>query len=247
MDWREIRQYLLLATGYQLKMKGPFGQPKMIELEMDQGSRHMLKFLTLGNGTMKRVVRIENEDWVLALVGDSPTAEKDMQNEVRTLLELSAAGVRVPEPFVTGPQGEILFNLTVTNPDSDEIDKVYPAFLQQFLPYREMDKLKKREDFAKDFIIDNGVPPTIAQTIADLKAVLARLKVREWGDFQVMYQKATGYVYVFDPLPDNNSDVSSAKIVEKWLSDIEAAIAAKHRNTSSTEKEVKTARGSWEV
>lgn len=243
MDWRALRQILLEATGFDMELKGKFGQSKTINLTVWPNNIGGLTFKTLGSGSMKRVVRVEGEDWVLALAGDSLAATQDMQGEVKALKTLAAAGVRVPEPFVTGEEGEILFELTLSNQDSGDT-KTYPAFLQQFLPYQEMDKLKNRGNFAKDFIVNGSVlPPTLDTTIGDLEKILARLEVREWGDFQVIYQKITGYVYVFDPLPENNSGVSSIPIVKKWLSDIDAAKKARKFPVTPG----KTTGGAWEV
>src|ERR1700675_1500291 len=55
-------------------------------------------------------------------------------------------------------------------------------------------------------------------------------------------QKTTGYVYTFDPLPENNSGTSFVPLVKRWLADIEAAIKA-HRPVKAT----KTVGGAWEV
>ena len=94
------------------------------------------------------------------------------------------------------------------------------------------------------FSVNGSVlPPTLDTTIGDLEKILARLEVREWGDFQVIYQKITGYVYVFDPLPENNSGVSSIPIVKKWLSDIDAAKKARKFPVTPG----KTTGGAWEV
>ncbi len=240
MDWKALRQKLKAAQGFDLEIKGKFGQSKTINIKMYPET---LTFKTLGTGSMKRVVRVENEDWVLALAGDSPAAAKDMQGEVKALKELAEAGVRVPAPFKDGLEGEILFALDIFNEDLGDT-KTYPAFIQQYLPYQEMDKLKDKFNFAKDFIVKGSVlPATLDTTVADLKKILARLKVREWGDFQVIYQKETGYVYVFDPLPENNSGVSFVPLVERWLADIEAAKKEQHRWIQPG----KTARGAAEV
>ena len=243
MDWRAIRQILLNADEFELEITGAMGKSKTITLTMSSSRDRNLTFRTLGSGSMKRVVKVDNEEWVLALAGDSPAAKKDMDAEVETLKQLSEAGVRVPEPFVTGLKGEILFNLKILNTDSGDT-KSYPAFLQQYLPYQEMDKLKKKADFAQDFIVNESIlPANLDTTVSDLKKILTRLKVREWGDFQVIYQKATGFVYVFDPLPENNSGTSFVPLVERWLSDIEAA-----RNRRQFDhKKAKTAQGAWEV
>lgn len=243
MDWRALRQLLMAASGFDLEISGSFGQSKTVNLTIWPGNAGGLTFRTLGTGSMKRVVRVEREDWVLALAGDSPAAVKDMQGELKALKTLADAGVRVPEPFVSGVEGEILFALNVTNTDSGDT-KSYPAFLQQFLPYQEMGKLKNKNDFAKDFIVNTSVlPATLHTTISDLKKILARLKVKEWGDFQVIYQKETGFVYVFDPLPENNSGTSFVPLVEKWLADIDAAKSSRRFATQPS----RTAGGSWEV
>jgi hypothetical protein len=107
-----------------------------------------------------------------------------------------------------------------------------------------MDKLKNKNEFAKDFIVNTAVlPATLDTTISDLKKILARLKVKEWGDFQVIYQKETGFVYVFDPLPENNSGTSFVPIVTKWLADIEIAKTSRRFDHAVA----KTGKGSWEV
>jgi hypothetical protein len=223
MKYEVVKEQLLAAVGYDLEITGSFGQSKTITLTMADGSPDMLQFRTLGSGSMKRVVEVVGTGWVLALAGDSPGAVKDITGEVDTLLRIGADGVRVPEPFTTGKRDDILFELTVYNSDIGD-EKTYPVFLQQYLSGKEMEKLKKREDFAKDFILSNSqAQATIETTIDDIENILAALKKKEWGDFQVIYMRDTGYVFVFDPLPENTSGTSSIPVVEAWLSDLSAA------------------------
>lgn len=59
----------------------------------------------------------------------------------------------------------------------------------------------------------------------------------------MIYQKVTGFVYVFDPLPENNSGTSFIPLVERWLSDIDTAKKLAHRPVTKS----KSAGGSWEV
>ncbi len=213
----------ILSKGvYTMNIVGAFGKPKTVTLTAPPGTN--LTFTTLGTGSMKRVVKVDNENWVLALSGDSDAAKTDMDGEVSTLLGLALHRIRVPQPFrTTITKDEILFEMTVYNEDIGD-EKVYPAFIQQYLPYVEMDKIARKEDFAKNSILQgNVVPATIQTTVDDLTTILTRLKQREWGDFQVMYDRQTGYVYVFDPLPDNNSGTSFVPLVKRWLDDIEIA------------------------
>ena len=223
MEYELVKKHLLSATGYDLEIKGGFGKSKTITLNMAFGSPNPLRFKTLGSGSMKRVVEVDGTGWVLALAGDSDAATKDIGDEVDTLLRIGADGVRVPEPFVAGMRDEIVFRLSIYNTDLGD-EKTYPAFLQQYLKGQEMDKLKQRNDFAKDFILTSGkAPANVKTTVSDLEKILVALKKKEWGDFQVIYMKDTGYVYVFDPLPENKSGQSAVPVVEAWLDDIAKA------------------------
>jgi hypothetical protein len=226
MDWKTIQQNLQNATGFVLTMEGAVGKSKTITLKMME-SDQMLTFETLGSGSMKRVVRVNEGSWVLALAGDSSKAAADMLGEVRTLIKLSREGIRVPDPFPMGVENKIIFNFNVYNDDVGET-KTYPAFLQQYLQGQEMDKLKEKRNFAKDFILNTGLPENIDTTVSDLTNILKVLVVWEWGDFQVIYQKETGFMYVFDPLPENNSGTPFAPLVRRWLADIDEAKTKAH-------------------
>lgn len=233
MEWTEIKTTLLRGTSFDLTISGGYGASKRVDLTMMTGSTPgPLTFTTLGTGSMKRVVRVNNEDWVLALAGDSPGAAKDIRGEVDTLKELHGGNVRVPSPFNSiSPATDIIFPLTVYNTDSGD-EKAYPVFLQQFLSsptWVEMAKLDKKEDFAKNKIVAGGrVPPTIDTTVTDLNHIMDFFnRVRVWGDFQVFYNSINGQVVVFDPLPNNDGNLDFKGMVRKWLSDIEEAREAR--------------------
>jgi hypothetical protein len=174
---------------------------------------------------MKRVVRIVDHDWVLAVAGDSDMAEEDMLGEVKTLQLLGAAGVKVPMPFTEAAPDELLFKLVVQNQDMGDME--LPVFLQEFLPrtaWVEMVKLEGAAGFAKSTMVPGGVVPGhIGTTVTRLKKILEQLRVKEWGDFQIMYNKIDGEVVVFDPLPANTSGKSFIPLVEGWLRDIQEA------------------------
>lgn len=237
MDWTEIKDVLTSASSFELTISGRMGASKTLTFTMTDrlGAPGPLTFTTLGTGSMKRVVRVVGEEWVLALAGDSPGAKTDIDGEVKTLIELHGGRVRVPKPFDSSTLTEIVFPLTVVNTDSGD-EKAYPAFLQQFLSsptWVEMAKLDKKEDFAKNKIVEGGrVPTTIDTTLADLRAILNFFNtVREWGDFQVMYNTLNGQVVVFDPLPTNEARLDFKGLVKHWIDDIEAAV--RFRKTAS--------------
>lgn len=232
MDWKELKN-VLTKGAFELTISGNFGQSKTLTLTMDNKAK---TFTSLGTGSMKRVLRVDEENWVLALAGDDPMAVKDIEGEVSTLKKIGLFGIRVPEPFDDGTAGtdEIIFKLTVYNDDSGE-EKEYPAFLQGFFPkppYKEMPKLNAKGDFAKNHILQPGgrVPSHIQKTVDDLNKIRDYFKKKgEWGDFQVMYNSLNGKVYVFDPLPQNLSGEKFIELVDKWLKDIQDARDAEQK------------------
>jgi hypothetical protein len=224
-------------------------QKKDVSLQIVSANPENLTFSSLGNGCMKRAVRVVNNDWALLFGTESIGAEQDMEGEVGTLLDLGTKGVRVPAPF-NGNWGrnDIIFKLNIAY-DVNEA-KLYPAFLEQLLPYVEMDKQSSqatKESYARDNIMTNGiVPPTVSQTVDDLAAILKALQGHEWGDFQVMYDNVNGYVYVFDPLPNNNTRVEvGPPLVKRWLRDIAEVIRASLTATSAQQTVAEKIEG-WE-
>jgi len=233
MAWRELKAQLMRGH-YVLTLAGAFGKPKTVSLVMDGGPpSERLTFTSLGTGSMKRVVRIVGQDWVLALAGDSDAAEADMLGEVKTLQMLGVAGVKVPMPFTEARPEELLFKLTIQNQDMGEME--VPVFLQEFLPrtaWVEMVKLEGAAGFAKSTMVTDGiVPGHIGTTVARLAKILDQMKIAEWGDFQIMYNKIDGEVVVFDPLPANTSGKSFIPLVEGWLRDIQGAKDAALKKT----------------
>lgn len=225
MAWRELKAQLMRGH-FNLELTGPIGKPKVVSFVMDGvAASEKLTFTSLGTGSMKRVVRIDGHDWVLAIAGDSDAAEEDMLGEVKTLQLLGLAGVKVPMPFTEGRPEDLLFKLNVENQDMGEME--IPVFLQQFLSrtsWVEMVKLEGAAGFAKSTMVPNGiVPGHIGTTVARLTKILDQLKIAEWGDFQIMYNKNDGEVVVFDPLPTNTSGKSFIPLVEGWLHDIQEA------------------------
>jgi hypothetical protein len=205
-----------------------------VSLVMDGGApSERFTFTSLGTGSMKRVVRIVGQDWVLAVAGDSDAAEADMLGEVKTLQLLGTAGILVPMPFTEGRPEELLFKIRILNQDMGEMD--VPVFLQQFLPrtaWVEMVKLEGAATFAKTTMVTDGiVPGHIGTTVTRLAKILDQLKISEWGDFQIMYNKLDGEVVVFDPLPTNTSGKSFIPLVEGWLRDIQEAKDAALKKT----------------
>lgn len=225
MAWRDLKAKLLKGA-FDLDFENAgFGKPKKILLAMHTASQSdMLTFTSLGNGSMKRVVRIVGEEWVLAMAGDSSMAMQDMTGEVKTLNLLGTAGILVPQPFNEAKPEELIFTLKVTGENGDERDT--PCFLQQFLSrdsWVEMPKLVGKDTFAQDTMLNGGVPSHIDVSVDRLARILDQLRVKEWGDFQIMYNKINGEVVVFDPLPENKSGKSFIPLVERWLGDIRTA------------------------
>ena len=223
--WRDLKAQLMRGN-FTLTMTGSAGKPKTVSFVMEGGApSERLTFTSLGTGSMKRVVRIVGHDWVLAIAGDSGAAEADMLGEVKTLQLLGTAGIKVPMPFTEAPPNELLFKLQVENQDMGDME--IPVFLQEFLPrtaWVEMVKLEGAAAFAKSTMVTDGiVPGHIDTTVARLAKILDQMKIAEWGDFQIMYNKIDGEVVVFDPLPTNTSGKSFIPLVEGWLRDIREA------------------------
>ncbi|MGA7339703.1 MAG: hypothetical protein WBE72_02905 [Terracidiphilus sp.] len=233
MAWRDLKAQLMRGH-FTLALAGRFGQAKTVSLVMEGVPQsQILTFTSLGTGSMKRVVRIVGHDWVLAIAGDSDAAEADMLGEVKTLQLLGTAGVKVPMPFTEASPQDLLFKLTIHNQDMGEME--IPCFLQEFLPrtaWVEMVKLEGAPGFAKSTMVTDGiVPGHIGTTVTRLAKILDQMKVTEWGDFQIMYNKIDGEVVVFDPLPANTSGKSFIPLVEGWLRDIQEAKDAALKKT----------------
>jgi hypothetical protein len=160
------------------------------------------------------------------------------KEEVDTLQALGLRGLRVPKPFDNGAQAEYRFAITVYN-DGEE-PKV-PAFFQEFMSRDEFVEMTKttpreRDEFAKHHIVTGGrVPATIEATITDLKKIQAELNSAPWGDFQVMYEKRTGRLIVFDPLPTDPNAAAYKHSVATWLKDIEEAMSVSKRLQKTVE------------
>jgi hypothetical protein len=229
MQWRELKTDLLK---YQYELDFPSVHGKTTVLLTIPVQNPPLTFTGLGYGSNKRVVAVDGDIWVLAMAGDAPTAVRDVIDEVTTLGLLAKRGIRVPAPFneAVSPE-DAIFKLKIHNLDSDAT-KEYPSFLQQFLSsltYVEMVKKEGPPNFARNHIVTGGiVPKTIQTTIDDLLKIQDYFKTfGEWGDFQVMYNKTTGEIVVFDPMPKNtNTSLSFLGFVNKWLSDIDEAMKA---------------------
>ena len=227
MQWRDLKTDLMKYQ-YELDFPVVLGKTKVALTIPGLNPPHT--FTGLGYGSNKRVVAVDGDIWVLAMAGDAPTAVKDVVDEVTTLNLLAKNGIRVPDPFSEGVSpDDVIFKLKIHNLDSDAT-KEYPSFLQHFmssLTFVEMVKKEGPATFAKNHIVANGVvPKTIDTTIADLVKIRDYFKqFGEWGDFQVMYNKTTGEIVVFDPMPKNlNSSISFTGFVNQWLSDIKSAI-----------------------
>lgn len=183
----------------------------------------------LGAGTNKIAVRVAGTPWVLLFGKNSGQVVKHtFKEEVETLRALGIRGLRVPAPFTAGAQAVYLFNIVLT---FDGEQPTVPAFLQGYMSsdqYVEMKKKtpKQRDDFARTAIVIGGrVPATIGATLADLTLIREQFHASPWGDFQVMYNKFTGELTVFDPLPNDPNAEAYLHSIDTWLKDIQAAIA----------------------
>ncbi|MCV0396978.1 MAG: hypothetical protein K5872_08780 [Rhizobiaceae bacterium] len=235
MTWQDLKRDLIANAPLDLDIQpNPAFDPrnpsraKRHNLQLS-ASRGGFRFRSLGYGMNKRAFLVEEpsgaQDWVLAVSSGLSSAKTDMEGEAQKLIDLGKADVPVPAPFNEANVGlrDILFELRVI--DNDGNDSEQTCFLQQYLPFIEMDKINKSQpDFASNRILVSGKkPPMHNRTVGDLKKIKKELKRQEWGDFQVMYDSVSGGVYVFDPLPTNTSGESPLPWVKKWIEDIESA------------------------
>lgn len=189
----------------------------------------------LGAGTNKMAALIEGTTWVLLFgkpssnVQSRRATKSSFEEEVETLRALGSRGVPVPKPFdvVSAAGGTILFEMTGWK-DGDE--STIPVFLMEFMSrgtYVEMPKKThaERDNFASVSIVPLArVPRTIVRTTDDIKTIRSVMQTHPWGDFQVMYNKVTGRVLVFDPLKTDPNASKYIASMTKWLDDIERAI-----------------------
>ena len=110
------------------------------------------------------------------------------------------------------------------------------AFLLEFMPpdvFLEMPKtLNEKLNFAKTHIVTgNRLPPTIDVTRSDLVKICDAWKIQKWGDFQVMYNKMTGSMTVFDPQETDGIMAQHEQAMNQWLTDIDTAIALDPKKT----------------
>jgi hypothetical protein len=176
---------------------------------------------------------VANTTWVLCF-GYNLTARRDavlrdFRDEVDTLVRIGGQGVRVPKPFPASPPSpNFIFEMNCYNDESGRDGDVY-AFLLEFMSSEHFVEMPKgpneKKNFAKINIVpDNRLPPTIAQTRADLVKICAAWKIQKWGDFQVMYNKTLGTLTVFDPQATDGRSEQHQAAMNQWLADIDAAI-----------------------
>ena len=190
----------------------------------------------LGAGMNKMAFQVRNTPWVLCfghnLMVSRATARNDFIEEINTLVRLGTNGVPVPRPFPASPPSpNFLFSIRCTKESGEDFNEAeVDAFIMEHLPasqYAEMPKsVNEKLNFAKTQIIPgNRVPTTIGRTKADLLAICTEWRQRPWGDFQVMYHRATGSLTVFDPQATDGKHDEHRNAMNRWVADIDAAIA----------------------
>ena len=196
------------------------------------------RFRYLGAGSNKHAIQIEGTRWVLLCgnpVRTNQTYFDDFDKEVKTLVRLGTAGVPVPKPFGGSAKPKV-FHINLFFSGNE---KRVPAFLQEYLPvtstdFAEMPKAENaRDNFAKTDILGGGtLPKTIWKTVDDLNTIAAAMSSAPWNDFQLMYNRSSGRVIVFDPMPfpdvtpeDEIGRVRDRNLntIDIWLDDIDGA------------------------
>jgi hypothetical protein len=225
MNWEQVRDRLQNHR-FEIERTGPGKQDWVLRSNPDDPINPPQAFGTLGAGTNKMAVLVNGTSWVLLFGKTGRRVELDsFREEVDTLRALATRGLRVPRP-IDGGQATYHFTITVFN-DGDE--PVVPAFLQAFMSREDFVEMTKateqdRDAFARNHIVTAGrVPSTIDTTLADLRKIRQEMAQTPWGDFQVMYQKSTGFLYVFDPLRVDPNQRKYLTSIDTWLRDIEAA------------------------
>ncbi len=229
MSWADLKARLQNQTYTITRV----AVPKSWSIAMDGQGVDPLTFTALGQGTNKLVCRIDGHPWVMAFGWSGRALERtSFKEEVDTLEALGFRGVNVPAPFLGGVHADFVFSIT-TYDDGNEV--VVPAFLQEYLNFADFDEMPKkvpaeRDNWAKVKIVPgNRVPLTIEKTLTDINKIKDVFAVLPWGDFQVMYNKISGAILVFDPLKTDPNALAYKKSIDTWLADIAEAKASTAR------------------
>jgi len=243
MEWTQLKA-ALDGQGFDIQVEEGPDTWFMSESQRFQDTRLTangceLTFRKLGAGTNKVAVLVRADDqdteWVLLFgkpSSNTQTRASTLQNVTEEVSTLRALGATVPVPRPFGPAlggTVVLFEITAW---MDGQEGPVPAFLMQFMSrsrFVEMQKRpeRERETFARNAIVTGGrIPLTIVKTCDDLRTIRGAMATTAWGDFQVMYDKQSGAVLVFDPLPSDPNQAVYLALVDKWLKDIDDAIAA---------------------
>jgi hypothetical protein len=197
-----------------------------------------LTFRCLGAGTNKCVYRVVDQPWVLAMSGNNRSvANGSVKEEVETLLRIGTAGLRVPKPFDNESRvdpvraaSEYYFDIDIEDEVDGEPGNGTRAFIQELIAFDvEMPKKIKaeKENYDTNHILhpERKRRPSFDRSLADITGILTYFRVNPWGDFQVLYNRTNGYVYVFDPLKTDPLRDENVRILEKWIADLNGSDA----------------------
>jgi len=244
MDSAAIRAVI---KGKKLDKKPVYDKPngKVIDWTLsfqNPSESQGLTFKYLGAGSNKMVAQVYKTSalpWVLCWQSNEryQGAYRDFKDEVETLQRLgkpdgTLRGCRVPLPFpVPGEPVNELFQFNVDNWESGDVADVW-AFVIEFLDManRYIEYKKKEGDLA-GFLEKKCFAPNRAEAKKHVKstrdtfdAIVRKWKQKTWGDFQVLYDKQTGELVVFDPLSDSTptAEADVTKALAQWEKDIAA-------------------------
>ena len=149
----------------------------------------------------------ESTGWVLLVANAEVNGLNNgaIKNEANQLQELKARGVRVPDIHIPhGSQNQSpIFKINFNGHESN-------AFLERYMPrdrYLEMDK-RRPANFINDIrAFDTNITEERLETLAnDLQFLGEQMLEEPWYDLQLMYDKNTGHLTVFDAEPVGTVD-----------------------------------------
>ncbi len=100
------------------------------------------------------------------------------------------------------------------------------AFAQKRIRGAELGKSEDRfATFSRS--ICNANEENMQNTYRDLANIYSAFEQNPWGDFQLLYEKSTGYVYVFDPAPITQlgNSFGPLKVLDDLMKDLHKHIA----------------------
>jgi hypothetical protein len=203
-----------------------------------------LSFSFLGGGTNKLVFRVSQTnkptDWVVGFqsIPGYRTGKKDITDEIDILQRLCKKDVVVPRPFNgTSETTELLITFYLDNYDYGGSPGLVYGFVEEYYdlesisnPSGRFVEMKKKDGELSHWLqnIFNKYKPnkdSLHRTDKTLKLTRQAWNTKKWGDFQVIYDKQTGTLIVFDPNNELGNVAATEAILKQWELDMAKALA----------------------